>query len=115
MNPVVELNLALILFLPWFAILAVLFWIYPRGPARAGRRWFDAVSLALSVIAACAGMYWSMANGDPRFGTMWKQILATSVSYGAFLATMATAFFLRRRWLAGNRSDRHCTPEALAR
>ena len=115
MNPMVELNLALILFLPWFAILAVLFWIYPRSPVRPGRRWFDATSLVLSVIAACAGMYWSMANGDPSFGQMWKQILATSVSYGAFLATMTAAFFLRRRWLASDRRDAHGTPEALAR
>ena len=35
MNPFVELNLALILFLPWFAILGVLYWMFPRQPRHA--------------------------------------------------------------------------------
>jgi hypothetical protein len=100
MNPLVELNLALILFIPWFAILGVLFWAYPRRPARPGRRLFDLASLALSLVAAFAGMYWSMENADASFGHMWAQVLASSVSYGAFLLVMTAAFFVRRRWLA---------------
>ena len=40
MNPLVELNLALFLFIPWFVILGVLYWIYPRRP-KPGRRLFD--------------------------------------------------------------------------
>lgn len=114
MNPLVELNLALILFIPWFAILGVLFWVYPRQPQRPGRRLFDAASLALAVLAACLGMYWSMANGDARFGHLWKQILASSVSYGAFLLVMTLAFFSRRRWLASAPDpSRHSTQGAL--
>ena len=100
MNPLVELNLALILFIPWFAILGVLFWIYPRRPVRAGRRLFDVASLVLAIVAACIGMYWSMANGDPGYGHMWKQVLASTLSYGAFLLVMTGAFLVRRRWLA---------------
>ena len=109
MNPLVELNLALILFLPWFAILAVLFWIYPRRPVRPGRRLFDATSLALALAAACAGMYWSMANADTRFGAMWQQVLASSVSYGAFLLVMTLAFFARRRWLSAGPTVPHAS------
>ena len=101
MNPLVELNLAVILFLPWFAILAVLFWVYPRRPAKRGRRVFDASSLALALLAACLGMYWSMAHADTRFGAMWQQVLASTVAYGAFLLVMTVAFFARRRWLSG--------------
>lgn len=100
MNPLVELNLALILFTPWFAILGGLYWIYPRRPIRAGRRRFDLASLALALVAAVVGMYWSMENADARFGHMWAQVLASSVSYGAFLLVMTLAFFVRRRWLA---------------
>jgi peptidoglycan/LPS O-acetylase OafA/YrhL len=119
MNPLVELNLALILFIPWFAILGVLFWIYPRRPVRPGRRLFDAASLLLAVLAACVGMYWSMANGDSQFGHMWKQILASTLSYGAFLLVMTVAFLARRRWLASAPSrsappPSHSAPEALA-
>ena len=100
MNPLVELNLALILFIPWFAILGVLFWIYPRRPVKPGRRLFDAASLAISLVAAALAMYWSMDNADARFGHMWAQVLASTLSYGAFLLVMTVAFFVRRRWLA---------------
>ena len=41
MNALVEINLALILFLPWFLILSVLFWVYPRQPRGLARRVFD--------------------------------------------------------------------------
>ena len=85
MNPLVELNLALILFLPWFTILAVLFWKFPRAPRGWQRTLFDSTSLLLAMAAAAGGMYWSMANADPTFGHMWQQVLATSVSYGLFL------------------------------
>lgn len=99
MNPQVELNLALILFLPWFTILAVLFWKYPRAPRGWARTLFDATSLLLAVAAAAAGMYWSMANADRSFGHMWQQVLATSVSYGLFLGVITVALVVRWRWL----------------
>ena len=37
MNPFIEFNLAAILFAPWFAILGVLYWVYPRQPRPAWR------------------------------------------------------------------------------
>ena len=54
MSPLVETNLALVLFLPWFVILGVLFWVYPRQPRDARRRVFDAVSLLVAVVAFVA-------------------------------------------------------------
>lgn len=99
MNPLIELNLALILFLPWFAILAVLFWVYPRAPRTRTRWWFDASSLVLAIVAAALGTYWSYYNADPSWGGMWKQILASTISYGLFLLVMAAAFFLRRKYV----------------
>jgi len=30
---------------------------------------------------------------------MWKQVLATSVSYGLFLAVLTLAIVVRRQWL----------------
>ncbi len=99
MHPQVELNLALILFLPWFTILAALFWIYPRTPRGLARRLFDGASLALALGAAAAGMYWSMANADRSVGHMWQQVLATSVSYGLFLLVLTVALVVRWRWL----------------
>jgi len=101
MNPLVELNLALILFLPWFTILAILFWKFPRAPRGLARTLFDSASLLLAVVAAAVGMYWSMANADPTFGHMWQQVLATSVSYGLFLLVITVALVVRWRWLRG--------------
>lgn len=100
MSPDVQFNLALILFAPWFAVLSVLFWRYPRQPRGAARAWFDGLSLAMATAAAIAGMHWGMRHGDPSFGAMWKQILATSVAYGLYLAVMTAALLLRRRWFA---------------
>ena len=103
MNPLIELNLALILFVPWFAILAVLFWRYPRQPRTFARRSFDAASLLLATVLAAIGMVWSIGHADPHYGRMWPQVLATSIAYALFLAAMALAVLLRWRWLRGPR------------
>ncbi len=99
MNPVVELNLALILFLPWFAILGALYWCYPRQPRHGARKLFDTVALLLALTAFVLSMYWSHDHADPAYGRMWQQILATALGYGVFLTVLAAAFFVRHRWL----------------
>ena len=95
MNPLVELNLALILFLPWFLILGVLFWIYPRQPRGLARRAYDIAALLLALVAFAWSQYWSLEVADPDYGRMWGQILATAIGYGVYLAVMTIAFFLR--------------------
>jgi hypothetical protein len=99
MNPTVEFNLTLILFLPWFAILGALFWIYPRQPRGPLRRGFDAAALALALLASWLAMRWGMLEADPQAGPIWKQVLATLTAYGAFLAVLALAWPLRVRLL----------------
>lgn len=95
MNAHVELNLAMILFLPWFLILGALFWIYPRGPRSLARNLFDAGSLLLATLAGIWGTWWSIDNADPGYGNLWKQILASTISYGMFLAVMCVAIAVR--------------------
>ena len=97
MNPLVEANLTLILFLPWFLILAALFWIYPRQPRGIARRLYDSAALVLSLAVFVASLHWVQAIADPAHGRMWQQILATAVGYGVFLAAMLVAFVLRMR------------------
>ena len=92
--------LALILFAPWFLILAALFWAYPRRPRHAARAAFDLAAIAVSLVAFVASLYWSFGFADRSHGHLWPQILATSVGYGVFLAVLTAAFFLRRRLLA---------------
>lgn len=99
MSPLVSLNLALILFLPWLLILGALYWLYPRQPRGGRRRLYDVAALVSSLAAFVLTMQWAHGYADPRWGGMWKQILATSVAYGAFLLVLAVAFGLRRRWL----------------
>ncbi len=95
MNPQIELNLGLLLFLPWFLILGVLFWLFPRQPRHAWRRLFDAISLALATVAFVLALHWSQGIADPAQGRMWGQILATSIGYGVFLGVLALAWFAR--------------------
>jgi len=91
--------LALILFAPWFLILATLFWLYPRQPRTAARRWFDIAALLLALVAFVASLHWSFGYADRSYGHLWPQILATSVGYGVFLAVLTVAFFMRRKML----------------
>ena len=95
MNPLVETNLTLILFLPWFLILATLFWCFPRQPRGFARRLYDVAAVLLSLAAFVASLYWVQDIADPAHGRMWKQILATALGYGVFLGAMLLAFLLR--------------------
>ena len=47
--------LALILFAPWFLVLAALYSLYPRQPRSAARRRFDSIALLLAFAAWSAG------------------------------------------------------------
>ena len=97
MSPLVQLNLALILFAPWYAILAYLFWRFPAAPRHRRRRVFDVASLAAAVVATALSLHRSYDAAGTGHGEMWRQVLATSVSYGVFLAVLGTAFLVRRR------------------
>lgn len=100
MNDVAGLPvLALILFAPWFLILASLFWLYPRQPRTGPRRRFDIAALLLALGAFVASLHWSFGYADRSHGHLWPQILATSVGYGVFLLVLTVAFFVRRRML----------------
>lgn len=102
MHSQVELNLAIILFLPWFAILGAVYWVYPRrGRRTLARNLFDSGALVLATGAAVLATWWGIANADPDFGRMWRQVLASTLSYGAFLSLMVAAVFIRRRWILG--------------
>jgi hypothetical protein len=99
-------DLALFLFLPWFVILAVLYWLYPRQPRDAARRLFDSIALLVVVAAFVASLHWAHAHATRAHGTMWPQILATSVGYGVFLLLLGLAVLVRRAWLRRRASVR---------
>ncbi len=97
MNPEFEFNLALILFLPWFAILGALYWFYPRTPRGPARRGFDLAVLAVALVLSWAGMRWGLLNADAAAGAIWKQVLATLVAYGLFLIVVAFGWLARSK------------------
>lgn len=97
MNSHVELNLALILLLPWYAILGFVFWRFPSQPRSPARRGFDVASLLMAFTLAIASMQWSFDYATSSYGGMWKQVLATSVSYGVFLLVLTVATLIRWR------------------
>jgi len=99
MHQDVALNLALILFVPWFSILAWLYWAFPPQPRTGLRKGFDLAALGVATVAAGIGMHWSIHNADPHAGAIWKQVLATSVAYGLFLGVMTAALWARSRWI----------------
>lgn len=99
MHPTVHHYLTVILFLPWFAILGTLFWVLPRTPRDAARRWFDVIALAACVAAFVLSVDWAMGHAARDHGALWPQILAVSVGYGVFLAAITLAFLVRSRWL----------------
>ena len=103
MDAQVAQNLSLILFAPWFAILAWLYWFYPRKPRHLQRSLFDITSLALATIASTLGMHWSFFNADPAAGSIWKQVLATLISYGLFLLVLTIAIPIRHRLFSASK------------
>ena len=99
MNLADQPTLALILFAPWFLILSLLFWLFPRDPRGPARMRFDIAAILLSLLAFLASLHWSFAYADRSHGHLWPQVLATSVGYGVFLAGLGIAYRLRPRWL----------------
>ena len=99
MTPFVELHLAALLFAPWFAILGVLYWLYPRLPRPSWRAGFDAAALGVAIAVFVLALHWALGWADRGYGRMWQQIVGTSVSYGAFLTILGLAFWLRHRLL----------------
>lgn len=95
MPRVVELNLALILFLPWYLVLGWMFMRYVRGAAWSMRLVaFATITVAL-VAAAFTGV-WAYHHADPTHGALWTQILPAVIGYGAFLAVIVIGFVALR-------------------
>ena len=96
MNPLIELNLALILFLPWYLVLIWLFWRARARGQRAYRKLLVASIVSAALFAAALTGICSYRFADTAFGAIWKQILACVVAYWAFLTVLAMGYFMLR-------------------
>ena len=83
-----------------------MFWLFPRQPRDAARKRFDIAALVVALALSFGGMRWGYSLGlaDVGSGVIWKQVLATLVAYGAFLAVMFVAVLLRSWWLQRRRT-----------
>lgn len=96
--------LAVLLFLPWFAVVAWGYWTFPRHLTRRGtRRRFDGAVLLLAVSVSVLGMRWGLLNASVDSGPIWKQILATLIAYGAFLLVVTMGVALRAALFGASR------------
>ena len=93
--------LALVLFAPWFAILAWVYWNYPKSHVVSpARRRLDVGALLLSVALSAAAMHWSYFLPFEHAGPIWKQVIATLTGYHVFLLALFIAYRIRRRKFA---------------
>lgn len=93
--------LSLVLFFPTFLILGALFMLYPRRPGGRARRLFELAVLAVALGLSVWAMLWGVGHADPNAGAIWKQVLATLLAYGVFLAVVLLAWPIRSRLLRG--------------
>jgi hypothetical protein len=101
MPAAIQIDLALILFLPAFCIVGALYYFYPRSPRGAWRRLADLAVLALAAWASIQAMHWGFRAATGIGGALWKQVLATLLAFGFFfgligLAALARSLLLRR-------------------
>jgi len=115
MNPSIETGLAFILFLPVFAIIGALYCLFPRQPRGAARLLGDLAVLLLAAVLSVFAMRWGFHAAAGVAGALWKQIVATLLAYGAFLAIVCIALPLRAWWWRrGKRSIGSTTMAAVS-
>jgi hypothetical protein len=97
--------LAILLLAPWLLILCWAYWNYPKHlPRTVGRRWFDVLALALTLLAAalCAllgfdGVELPVVDAlGPPSGAIWQQVRPALYGYGAFTVVLLLALVLRQ-------------------
>lgn len=94
--------LALILFLPWFAIIGFAYWHLPRAlPRPASRRIYDGVVIATSMLLSLLAAFAALDMQWQKAGRIWPQVAAVLFAYGTFLLLMLLAALLRSRLWPG--------------
>ena len=97
--------LALLLFLPTFAIFVWLYWRFPKSvPVTAARRRFDLVAVLLAAVLSVLALGYAFDQDYRDTGPIFKQVAATLAAYHVFPVLLIVAWFARRRWLTRSRS-----------
>lgn len=100
--------LALILFVPTFAILAWLYWSFPRGlPRSTARRRFDLAAIAVALVLTVLALEAAIETRFPGTGPIWPQVFAVLAVYHVFPLVLAAAWWWRRRRFPAIAADTH--------
>jgi hypothetical protein len=90
--------LAIVLFLPWFAIIGFAYWHLPLGlPRPVPRRVFDITALLLGIGVASIAALVAMTIQWQDAGRIWPQVAAVLFAYAAFLTIVLLAAGIRQR------------------
>lgn len=93
--------LAVILFLPAFAILAGLYWLFPQGlPRTPARRRFDLAALAVSTAVTVGVVLYTVSLPRGAAGPIWPQVFASLAAFHSFPFLLGLAFWWRQRRFA---------------
>jgi TRAP-type C4-dicarboxylate transport system permease small subunit len=98
MNSPFEIGLAFILFFPVFCIIGVLYCAFPRRPRGGMRLLGDLLVLIVAAVLSIFAMRWGFHAAVGIAGPLWKQIVATLLAYGMFLAVVCLALPIRAAW-----------------
>jgi len=93
--PLLETGLALLLFLPTFAIIAGLYLAFPRRPRPRWRLAFDLFVVLAAAAASAAAMSWGFHIATGVGGAIWRQLLATLLAYAAFATVIVAGVVVR--------------------
>jgi hypothetical protein len=88
--------LALLLFLPTFAIFVWLYWTYPRNLRKSAPARFDAVAVVLASVLAVLALSYAFDVDYVGAGPIFKHVAATLAAYHVFPVVLAIAWFVRR-------------------
>jgi len=90
-------HIALLLFLPWYAVLGWLFWRVRGRHGTAARKTGALAIIAAALAAAGLAGVWAYHHADASVGPIWKQVLACAVGYAAFLLALLVGLMTLRR------------------
>ena len=93
--PLLETGLAMLLFLPTFAIIAGLYLAFPRVPRPRWRLALDLFVVLAAAAASAAAMSWGFRIATGVGGAIWRQLLATLLAYAAFAVVIVAGLVVR--------------------
>jgi len=99
MNQTVSFNLAIILFLPTFCVIAGLYCWLPTQPRNRMRWIMDFSVVAIAFVLSLLAMGWGFHRAEGVGAPIWQQAASTLAAYAMFLGVLGIGGVSRAYWL----------------